>query len=151
MTKVISDMSQTDSLPYRIKAFYERVSVERDGALAELPDLYAAHVHFINPVVDQHGLASFKEAWNTGLRKYKVFKFNDIEVVGTGEHFTLTYSMSIAFAFGPTFTTDMATACRAENGKVVLCRDYFDPLGSLMQPVGPLNWLYRKVFGVLVA
>lgn len=142
---------QTASLPHRVKAFYERVSIERDGALDELPHLYAADVHFINPVVDQHGLASFKEAWDTGLRKYKVFKFHDIEVVGTEDQFTLTYSMSIAFGFGPVFRTDMATSCRAEDGKVVLCRDYFDPLGSLMQPLGPLNWVYRKVFGVLVA
>lgn len=144
-------MLPTASLPYRVKAFYERVSVERDGALSELPNLYAADVHFINPVVDQHGLASFKEAWDTGLRKYKVFEFHDIEVVGNDEQFTLTYSMSIAFGFGPVFKTDMATSCRAAGGKVVLCRDYFDPLGSLMQPLGPLNWLYRKVFGVLVA
>ena len=144
-------MLRTTSLPARVKQFYERVSIEREGALTELYDLYAADVHFINPVVDQHGLTAFREAWDTGLRKYKVFKFHDIEVVGTDERFTLTYSMSIAFGVGPTFRTDMATSCRAVNGKVVLCRDYFDPLGSLMQPLGPLNWLYRKVFGVLVA
>jgi len=144
-------MLQKASLPSRVKDFYERVSIEREGALTELPNLYADHVHFINPVVDQHGLASFREAWDTGLRKYKVFLFHDIEVVGTDEQFTLTYSMSISFSFGPTFKTDMATSCRAVDGKVVLCRDYFDPLGSLVQPLGPLNWIYRKVFGVLVA
>jgi hypothetical protein len=139
------------SLPNRIKEFYERVSVERDTALDELPNLYGSQVHFINPVVDQHGLAAFREAWDTGLRKYKVFKFHDIEVIGTNEQFTLTYSMTIGFGFGPTFRTDMVTCCRASGGKVVFCRDYFDPLGSLMQPFGALNWCYRKVFGVLVA
>ena len=144
-------MLQTASLPNRIKAFYERVSVEREGALVELADLYGEQMHFINPVVDQHGLANFREAWDTGLRKYKVFKFHDIDVVGTDDQFTLTYSMTISFGFGPSFRTDMATSCRASGGKVVFCRDYFDPLGALMQPLGPLNWLYRKVFGVLVA
>ena len=139
------------SLPNRIKAFYERVAVEREAALDDLPTLYASQVHFINPVVDQHGLAAFREAWDTAMRKYKVFKFHDIEVLGTDEHFTLTYSMTIGFGFGPLFRTDMATSCRASGGKVVFCRDYFDPLGSLMQPLGPLNWCYRKVFGVLVA
>jgi hypothetical protein len=144
-------MRQTASLPNRIKEFYERVSLERDAALSDLPDLYADHVHFINPVVDQHGLLAFREAWETGLRKYKVFRFHDIEVLGTDEQFTLTYSMTISFGFGPSFKTDMATACRAKDGKVVRCRDYFDPLGSLVQPLGPVNWLYRRVFGVLVA
>ena len=144
-------MLQATSLPNRIKAFYERVSVERGAALAELPLLYGNRVHFINPVVDEHGIDAFRQAWDTALRKYKVFKFNDIVVLGTDEQFTLTYSMTISFGFGPSFTTDMATSCRAADGKVVFLRDYFDPLGSLVQPLGPLNWIYRKVFGVLVA
>ena len=144
-------MLQTLSLPNRIKEFYERVSVERGAALADLPNLYGDQVHFINPVVDQHGLAAFRQAWDTALAKYKVFKFHDIEVIGTDEQFSLTYSMTISFGFGPDFTTDMATLCRARDGKVVFLRDYFDPLGSLVEPLGPVRWLYRKVFGVLVA
>jgi hypothetical protein len=144
-------MLQTLSLPHRIKEFYERVSVERGAALVDLPNLYGDQVHFINPVVDQQGLPAFREAWNTALRKYKVFRFHDIEVIGTDEQFSLSYSMTISFGFGPDFTTDMATWCRASDGKVVFLRDYFDPLGSLVQPLGPVNWAYRKVFGVLVA
>jgi ketosteroid isomerase-like protein len=141
----------TTSLPNRIKAFYERVSVERAAALGELAQLYSDDVHFINPVVDQHGIASFREAWDTALRKYKVFLFHDIEVLGTDEQFTLTYSMTVSFGFGPSFTTEMATLCRSRDGKVVFLRDYFDPLGTLVDPLGPARWLYRKVFGVLVA
>jgi hypothetical protein len=144
-------VQQQASLPLRVKAFYERVSVERDAALVDLPKIYGEEIHFINPVVDQHGLAAFREAWNTGLSKYKVFRFHDIEVIGTDDSFTLTYSMTIGFGFGPLFRTDMATSCRAAGGKVVYCRDYFDPLGALMDPFRPLRWLYRKVFGLLVA
>ncbi len=138
-------------LPTRIKEFYERVSVERGAALVDLPQLYSDDVHFINPVVDQHVLAAGREALYKTLRKYTVFLFHDIEVIGSDEQFTLTYSMTISFGFGPSFTTDMATSCRSRGGKVVLCRDYFDPLGSLVQPLGPVNWVYRKVFGLLVA
>ena len=144
-------MLQPLSLPNRIKQFYELVSVERGAALDELPALYGDRVHFINPVVDQQGLAAFREAWETALRKYKVFQFHDIAVIGTDEQFSLTYSMTISFGFGPSFTTDMATLCRASDGKVVFLRDYFDPLGSLVEPLGPVRWLYRKVFALLVA
>ena len=144
-------MLQTASLPDRIKGFYERVAVERGAALIDLPHLYSDGVHFINPVVDQHGLAAFRHAWEKALRKYKVFRFHDIDVIGTEDQFTLTYSMTIAFGFGPDFRTDMATSCRAVDGKVVFCRDYFDPLGALVQPLGPLSWFYRRVFGFLVA
>ena len=83
---------------------------ERGAALVDLPSLYSDDVHFINPVVDQRGLAAFGEAWEKALRKYKVFLFHDIEVLGTDEHFTLTYSMTISFGFGPSFTTDGSLA-----------------------------------------
>ena len=144
-------MQQAASLPNRIKQFYERVSVERAAALDDLPRLYAGDVHFINPVVDQTGLAEFREAWDKALRKYRVFRFHDIDVVGTDEQFTLTYAMTISFGVGPSFRTEMATSCRGSAGKVVFCRDYFDPLGALVQPIGALSWCYKKVFGVLVA
>ena len=144
-------MLQPASLPNRVRAFYERVSQERGAALVDLPNLYSEDVHFINPVVDQRGLAAFRGAWDEALRKYKVFQFHDIEVIGTDEQFSLTYSMTISFGFGPSFITDMATSCRARDGRVVYLRDYFDPLGALMQPLGPLSWCYKKVFGLLVA
>lgn len=138
-------------LPGRVKAFYERISVEREGALEELKKLYSADVHFINPVVDQKGIDAFTEVWVRALKMYKVFEFKDVVVTGTEEVFSLTYSMNIKFSFGPTFSTDMATDCRAKDGKVYFCRDYFDPLGTLVGPFPPLNWLYRLVFSHLVA
>jgi len=144
-------MQHHASLPNRIKAFYERISAERGAALVDLAELYDDEVHFINPVIDQRGLKAFGQAWNEALRKYRTFLFHDIEVIGTDEQFSLTYSMTISFGFGPSFTTAMATTCRARAGKVAYVRDYFDPLGALVQPVAPLNWCYRKVFGVLVA
>jgi hypothetical protein len=144
-------MRHAASLPDRIKTFYERVSVERGAALVDLPELYGDQVHFVNPVVDQRGITEFRAAWDEALRKYKVFRFHDIEAIGTDERFSLTYSMTISFGFGPAFTTDMMTWCHGSAGKVVYLRDYFDPLGTLVQPIGPLRWCYRKVFGVLVA
>ncbi len=139
------------SLPARVKRYYERVSVERDVALPELEAIYSRDVHFINPVVDQHGLDRFSEVWRKALKMYAVFEFDDIVVAGTDEVFTLTYAMNIRFAVGPTFRTDMSTLCRGRDGKVVYCRDYFDPLGTLSGPFPPLAWLYRVVFRRLVA
>jgi limonene-1,2-epoxide hydrolase len=139
------------TLPARVRQFYERVSVERDAALPALETIYASDVHFINPVVDQHGLASFTAVWRKALKMYARFEFDDIVVTGTDETFTLTYSMNIRFAVGPTFRTDMTTVCRGRDGRVYYCRDYFDPLGTLVRPLGPLAWLYRVIFRRLVA
>lgn len=138
-------------LPQRVKRFYERISVERDAALEELAKLYSADVHFINPVVDQRGLPAFEATWRKALKQYKVFEFKDVLVTGTDELFSLTYSMNIKFGIGPTFVTNMATDCHAKDGKVFFCRDYFDPLGTLVGPFAPLNWLYKAIFSHLVA
>lgn len=141
----------TDALPARLKAFYERVSIERDAALDDLALLYTSDVHFVNPVVDKRGIGAFLAVWKKAFRMYRVFEFTNIVVAGTDEVFSLTYSMNIRFAIGPTFTTDMMTDCRGRDGKVFYCRDYFDPLGSLVGPLAPLEWLYRFVFRFLIA
>jgi hypothetical protein len=139
------------SLPERVKRFYQRVSTERGAALEELPRLYSEDVHFVNPVVDERGLDLFTRQWTKALSQYKTFRFEGIEVVGDDRVFTLTYTMSIRFAFGPTFRTAMMTDCHARDGKVHFCRDYFDVVGSLVQPFPPIAWVYKKVFGLLVA
>jgi hypothetical protein len=141
----------TDALPARVKAFYERVAVEREAVLDELASLYTSDVHFVNPVVDKRGIGAFLMVWKKALRMYRVFEFSNIVVAGTDEVFSLTYSMNIRFAFGPTFRTDMMTECRGRDGKVYYCRDYFDPLGSLVDPFTPIKWLYRFVFRFIVA
>lgn len=147
----MSKSVESEALPQRVKRFYERISVERDAALEDLPRLYSDDVRFINPVVDERGLTTFTEYWKKALRQYKTFEFKNVEVTGTDELFSLTYSMKVRFAFGPTFESDMSTDCHAKNGKIHLCRDFFDPLGMLVQPFGPVSWLYKKLFGYLVA
>ena len=102
-------------------------------------------------MVDQRGLSNFEETWKKALRQYKTFEFKNVLVTGTDELFSLTYSMNIKFAIGPVFVTDMSTDCHAKNGKVFFCRDYFDPLGTLVGPFGPISWLYKKIFSHLVA
>ncbi len=139
------------SLPQRVKHFYERVSVEREGALVLLPELYADDVRFVNPVVDKRGLQNFIEQWHLAFKKYKVFEFKNVEVTGDDTLFSLTYSMDLRFSFGPIFKSDMATDCHAREGKVFFCRDYFDPLGSVVAPFPLLDKLYRAIFSHLVA
>jgi hypothetical protein len=141
----------TYALPDRVKAFYERVNTDREAAMDELAALYDSDVHFVNPVVDQRGLAAFRVVWKKAFRMYRVFEFTNIVVTGADDVFALSYSMNIRFAIGPTFRTDMMTDCRGRDGKVFYCRDYFDPLGTLVGPAAPVRWLYRFVFRFLVA
>lgn len=144
-------MADVASLPDRVRSFYQRVNHEREAALSDLPALYAPDVHFINPVVDQRGLAAFEAVWRRAFSMYAVFEFRDVVATGNDERFMLAYSMSIQFGVGPVFTTDMMTDCQGTGGRVTRCRDYFDPLGTLVGPFGPMRWVYRAVFRRLVA
>jgi hypothetical protein len=141
----------SNDLPQRVKQFYELVSVDREKALEQLPLLYSDDVQFVNPVADKTGLQLFITTWQGAFKQYKLFEFQNIEVVGTEDAFALTYTMNLRFSFGPIFPSPMATYCLARNGKVYYCRDYFDPLGSLVTPFPPFNWLYRAIFSKLVA
>ncbi|MFO0600739.1 MAG: nuclear transport factor 2 family protein [Myxococcaceae bacterium] len=138
-------------LPQQVKAFYERVSLERDQAMEQLPKLYAPNVRFINPVADKTGLEGFGEAWKKAFKQYKRFEFENVVVTGDEANFHLSYTMHIKFGIGPVFTTEMATHCQGANGQVVYCRDYFDPLGTLVGPFGLFRWLYQVIFRQLVA
>ena len=81
----MSKSVESEALPQKVKRFYERISVERDAALEELPKLYSDDVRFINPVVDERGLSTFTEYWKKALRQYKTFEFKNVEVTGTDE------------------------------------------------------------------
>ena len=141
----------SNDLPQRVKQFYELVNTDRDKALEQLPLIYSDDVQFVNPVADKTGLQLFIETWKGAFKLYKLFEFQNIEVVGTEEAFALTYTMNLKFSFGPVFPSPMATWCQSRNGKVYYCRDYFDPMGSLVTPFPPFNWLYRFIFSKLVA
>lgn len=143
---------EAGSLPERVRAFYERVNHEREGALVELPELYDEQMIFANPVLEEQGIDRFESFWHEAFAKYKVFQFDDLTLAADSEEFfTMTYTMRVAFCIGPAFKVISATDFHAQGGKVVRTRDYFDPLGTLVAPFPLMNWLYRKIFRVLVA
>jgi hypothetical protein len=138
------------SLPERTRAFYEAVSKDGEKALSELPAVYATDVEFSNPVGKDRGLAEFEKVWIKGFRTYKLLEFQNIEVVGNDEYFTMTYTMAVKFALGPVFKSRMATSFYGKEGKVCFTRDYFDPLGSLLAPFPVMSWGYQKVIGAFI-
>jgi len=140
-----------DPLPQRIKTLYSLVATDPAKVLAELPELYTSDLHFINPVVDLRGLDAFTAQWKKAFSTYKLFEIVDIEVVGDEQHFSMTYTMNIRFAFGPTFRMSLATDFRGRDGKVYYTCDYFDVVGSVLEPFPLLSCLYKKIFGLLVA
>ncbi len=142
---------KTASLAERVKAFYERVSTDRERALEQLPELFSSDVQFVNPVADKHGLDEFREAWVKAFSMYKVFTFSELKPNGGDDHFTMTYVMKNGFGIGPVFKGTYISEYKARDGKVYWMRDYFDTVGTLLAPVPPLLALYKWVFRFLIA
>jgi len=143
--------ASTEPLPQRIKQLYSLVSSDKDKVLAELPELYTSDLHFLNPVVDLRGLDAFTKQWQRAFSQYKVFEIENIEVIGDERAFSMTYTMNIRFAFGPTFRMSLMTDFRGRDGKVDYTCDYFDVVGSILEPFPLLTCVYRKIFSLLVA
>lgn len=151
MTTTTTTDTATAALPQRIKRFYERMGRERERALVELPELYTSDVRFQNPVGDYQGLEAFRAQWVRAFAQYQVFEVENIELVGDEQTFTMTYSMNIRFAIGPTFRTPAVSEFHGRDGKVYITRDYFDVVGSLLSPFPLVTWAYKKIFSLLVA
>ena len=139
-----------EPLHERLSRFYARVSSEGSAALDELSELFSERIHFINPVVDDRGIEQFRRQWERAFRLYKVFRFRDITVHGSGDQFTLIYSMQVRFFVGPLFDIPLTTVVEGHDGKVTSMRDYFDTFQVLLQPVGPLLALYRWALRFLI-
>jgi hypothetical protein len=140
-----------ESLGKRTLAFYERASREGRAALEELPTVFSNDIHFMNPVVDEQGIDTFRAQWERAFGMYSVFNFSEFVLEGDDSHFTLSYVMKIQFLIGPVFVIPLVTECKGQKGKVVWMKDYFDTMTTLLQPVPPLLWLYKTIMRVLVA
>ena len=71
----------TNTLGVRMQRFYERLNVDRERALEELPDLYTDDIAFFCPMETRYGLATFKRSWEFAFASYKMFEFHDFTLV----------------------------------------------------------------------
>ena len=140
-------MLKTASLPNRIKDFTS-ASVERGAALEDLRT-------YDDGVLHQPG-----GQISTASRRFRKPRETALRSIGCSASRHRSDRHRRASSRSPTDDHRLRFWPRLHDGhgdvaaparKVIFLRDYFDPLGSLMQPLPPANWLYRKVFGVLVA
>lgn len=133
----------------RLQRFYESFATERERALDHLGEVFSDDIHFRDPFRDTHGMAAFRELFERMFRQYRYVSFSGFRCDGDERAFTLTYDMHLKMAVGPTFTTKMASVCRARDGKVFDLVDYYDFSSSLASPMPLLAAAYRKAITTL--
>lgn len=130
------------TLPERMQAFYERLNVEKEGALVELPDLYTDDIQFVSPIEERDGIDAYRESWAKAFQTYQAFTFTDFKRIGDEESFALFYTMTIDIGVGNPMPTPTATLFLVRDGKVYYQFDYWDTVGGLMQIYPPLRTAY---------
>lgn len=133
----------------RLQRYYESFGTERERALDRLGEFFSEDIHFRDPFRETTGMADFRELFERMFRQYRVVKFTDFRCDGDERAFTLTYNMHLKMAVGPTFVTQMASVCRARDGKVYDLVDYYDFSSALASPMPLLAAAYRKAITTL--
>src|SRR6187549_21601 len=101
--------SDMPTLPQRMQSFYERLNVEKEAALDELPSLYTDDIQFVSPIEERDGVNAFKESWAKAFQTYKAFSFTDFKCIGDDKAFALFYTMTIDVGVGNPMPTPTAT------------------------------------------
>jgi FAD/FMN-containing dehydrogenase/limonene-1,2-epoxide hydrolase len=133
------------SLPERIQAFYRSFPVERERSLERLSELFSEDVYYRDSFHETQGIAPFRVLFERMFAQYKGVDFEEFQLHGGEEHFTLTYVMRMRMIVGPWFSVPMASVFTARDGRVVELLDYYDMGTALTSPIAPVARAYRWV------
>jgi len=128
-----------------VQAFYRDLAHDREVALDRLGEVFTDDIHFRDPFRDTRGMAPFRVLFERMFKQYKEVDFVDFRCIGDDQAFTLTYTMRLRMAVGPSFETTMASVFRARDGKMGELVDYYDFTSALVSPVGVALAAYRWV------
>ncbi|MFO0616104.1 MAG: nuclear transport factor 2 family protein [Polyangiaceae bacterium] len=138
------------TLPERMQAFYERLNVEKEKALDELPELYTDDIQFVSPIEERDGIHAYRDSWAKAFQTYKAFTFTDFKRIGDEQAFALFYTMTIDIGVGNPMPTPTATLFIVRDGKVYYQYDYWDTVGGLAQIYPPLKTAYDWAVAVFL-
>ena len=120
-------MSDADrSLQQAVLAALGRLSADDVACLEELRPLYADDVTFEDPVQKVQGIEAFLDLNRRLAGRARELSFAVERVVGDDAEFVVTWHMRLRPKIGPLFELDGVSHLRAEGGKVVYHRDYWD-------------------------
>ncbi len=122
---------------------FQRVGPGREDLLDELRPIYAADVHFQDPMQSIDGFDAFVATNRRLLARARELSFEVAPPVGTDDEFFFTWTMRFAPVVGPRFEVEGVSHLRARDGRIVLHRDYWDLASLLASGVPGGAWLLR--------
>jgi steroid Delta-isomerase len=135
----------TDRLTSILAAF----GTDNARALDEMDALYAPDVRFEDPLQRVDGASAFRSMNERLIARAAYARFDDVEIVGDERRVMATWVMIYKPKLGPEIRVPGASDIRAEGGRVVYHRDYWDILGAVMSGFPLIEPLYKKAVALL--
>jgi limonene-1,2-epoxide hydrolase len=132
------------TLTERLQSALAAFGTDNARALDEMDALYAPGVRFEDPIQRVEGAAAFR-AMNERLVARAYARFERVEILGDEERVMATWVLIYKPKLGPEIRVPGASDIRAEGGRVVYHRDYWDILGAVMTGFPLVEPLYKKL------
>lgn len=123
-------------LPQRIRELLENLRPGDAASVENLRTVYDTDVSFEDPIQKVRGVDAFIALNHRLLDRAKELVFSVESASGTDDEMFLTWKMRCVPKLGPKIQVDGATHLRAQNGRVVYHRDYWD-LGEMFASAIP--------------
>jgi limonene-1,2-epoxide hydrolase len=132
-------------LEARLRAAFQ-VANERQGAgLDDFFRLYHDDVYFEDPMQRAHGKEAFTRAMRRMYRNLRDVEIQFQTFSGSDTQAHATWTMRFRPKLGPTIVVEGASLFQLRDGLILVHRDYWDLLSSLME-TSPLTALvYRAI------
>ena len=128
--------NESTPLPDRIRQLLERLRPGEPNSVENLRAVYSPDVTFEDPIQKVRGIEEFIALNHRLLDRMKKLVFSVESAVGNEQEIFLTWTMHCVPKLGPNVHVDGATHLRAENGRVIRHRDYWD-LGEMFSNAIP--------------
>jgi hypothetical protein len=135
------------TLPERLAVIFRTCHELGLRAIAEMEPLYAPDMRFVDPIQDIRGRAGFLRMTERLIKLPREIRFEGVSAVGDESHFVVIWTMLLRVKLGLVVSITGVSECRAENGRIVFQRDYWDLLGSVLESM--LGPVYKRAFAFL--
>jgi limonene-1,2-epoxide hydrolase len=121
-----------------------------DAVIDALVPYYADDVVFTDPIQTVRGRDEFVAMNRRLLSRAKHLQFDVRDMAQEGDQVFLTWTMTMQpKPVGPELRIEGVTHCVLRDGKVVIHRDYWDLLGSVMDTIPLAGTVYKAAVRLL--
>jgi ketosteroid isomerase-like protein len=134
--------------PDDLVSFFETLTPQ---SLERLGDFYASDARFKDPFNDVQGVAAIRRIFEHMYRQVDAPRFVVTDRLAEGDRAMLVWAFQFVRRGRPQVIRGATHLCFANDGKVLIHRDYWDAAEELYMTLPGIGWLMRRLRAALAA